>query len=98
MTSEDHIERLELMLEDGNDWDLSANDRAAITWALTMAQEAERMRRWNELTTVQSFLSCADDVKAEFFRASLRDSQLLKQAREENERLRAALASGNDAT
>lgn len=67
LTDEDHLERLEAMAADsGETWDFSPNDRATLEWAVIM---------------VQAFLSCPDEVKAEFFRSSLRDSALLKQAR-----------------
>lgn len=83
MTDEDHLERLEAMAADGGEtWDFSQNDRATLEWAVMMVQEAMRASRWNTLGTVQAFLACDDSVKAEFFRASLRDSTFLKQARD----------------
>ncbi len=83
MTDEDRLERLEAMAGDtGTTWDFTENDRAALEWAVMMVQEAMRAARWNQLGTVQAFLSCPDDVKAEFFRSALRDSAMLKQARD----------------
>lgn len=83
LTDDDHLERLEAMAADGGEtWDFSPNDRAALEWAVVMVQEAMRAARWNTLGTVQAFLSCDDAVKAEFFRGSLRDSALLKRARD----------------
>lgn len=82
LTDDDHLERLEAMAGDsGVTWDFSENDRATLEWAVMMAQEAMHAATWNKLGTVQAFLACADNVKAEFFRSSLRDSTLLKQAR-----------------